>query len=121
MTEQCCMGGPASRRPVRRLFSGAGSILPGAALALLPKCPLCLAAWLTAMTGIGFSAAGAAWVSGIAVLFGVAGVTLAVAPMIRGGGIYSFRRATSERRATQGAQGRNRPMAVSRLLIRAKA
>jgi hypothetical protein len=59
----------------------AGSILPAAALVLLPKCPLCLAAWLTVATGIGFSAAGAEWVRASLVLslvlFGVA----AVAPM----------------------------------------
>jgi hypothetical protein len=28
---------------------------------LLPKCPLCLAAWLVVATGIRFSASGAAW------------------------------------------------------------
>ena len=83
MTGQCCMGGAAPRRPVRRVFKGAASILPAAALAFLPKCPLCLAAWLTMVTGVGFSAAGAVWVSGIVVLFWVAGVTLIVAPIIR--------------------------------------
>ncbi len=83
MTGQCCVGGTASRRSVRRLFKGAASILPGAALVFLPKCPLCLAAWLTAVTGVGFSAAGAAWASGIAVLFWLAAVTLATAPIIR--------------------------------------
>lgn len=41
-----------------RCCAAAGSVLPGAALALVPKCPLCLAAWLAA-SGIGISAAAA--------------------------------------------------------------
>jgi hypothetical protein len=77
------MGGPASRRLARRLSGAAASILPGAVLALLPKCPLCVAAWLTAMTGVGFSAAGAAWVRGMLVVFSVAAVALAAASRFR--------------------------------------
>lgn len=73
----CCAGGSASRRLARRLYGSAASILPGALLVLLPKCPLCLAAWLTAVTGIGFSAAGAAWAGRIVVMLWFAGVALA--------------------------------------------
>ena len=83
MTGQCCAGGAASRRLARRLSAAAASILPGAVLVLLPKCPLCLAAWLTVVTGIGFSAAGAAWVRGMLVVFWVAAVALAAAQIIR--------------------------------------
>jgi hypothetical protein len=83
MTGQCCVGGPASRRLPRRLSRAVASILPGAVLVLLPKCPLCLAAWLTVVTGVGFSAAGAAWVRGMLVVFWVAAAALAAAPMIR--------------------------------------
>lgn len=83
MTGQCCVGGPASRRLARRLSRAAASILPGAVLVLLPKCPLCLAAWLTVATGVGFSAAGAAWVRGMLVVFSVAAVALAAAPIVR--------------------------------------
>jgi hypothetical protein len=77
------MGGPASRRLARRLSAAAASILPGAALALLPKCPLCLAAWLTAITGVVFPAAGAAWASGIVFMFWIAALAFAAARIVR--------------------------------------
>ena len=72
MTGQCCIARPASHRLSRRLSSSAASILPAAVLVLLPKCPLCLAAWLTVATGIGFSPAGAAWLRGSLVVFWIA-------------------------------------------------
>jgi hypothetical protein len=83
MTGQCCVGGTASRRLARRLSRATASILPGAVLVLLPKCPLCLAAWLTVVTGVGFSAAAAAWVRGMVGLFSVVAVALAAAPIVR--------------------------------------
>ena len=83
MTGQCCVGGTASRRLARRLSRAAASILPGAVLVLLPKCPLCLAAWLTVVTGVGFSAAAAARVREMVVLFSVVAVALAAAPIVR--------------------------------------
>jgi len=83
MTKQCCVGEVASRRLTRRLSRAAASILPGAALVLLPKCPLCLAAWLTAATGIGFSAAGAKWTSAMLLMFWIAALVLAAVPTVR--------------------------------------
>ncbi len=76
MTRRCCMGEARSRRLARRLSTVAASILPGAALVLLPKCPLCFAAWLTVATGIGFSAAGATWVHWGLVMLSLAAVAL---------------------------------------------
>src|SRR5690242_21077767 len=101
MIAQCCAGGGPSRRLARRLYGAAAAILPGAVLVLLPKCPLCLAAWLTVATGVGFSAAGAAWVRAMLVMFWIAAVALAAAPVIRH---RAFRRApappkVAERRA----------------------
>ncbi|HEY2012485.1 MAG TPA: hypothetical protein VGH38_03240 [Bryobacteraceae bacterium] len=85
MTGQCCAGrlGGVSPTPRFALSRVAASILPGAMLVLLPKCPLCLAAWLTLATGVGFSAAGAAWVRGMLVVFWVAAVAFAAVSIIR--------------------------------------
>lgn len=47
---RCCQAVP-------RRISIAGSVIPGALLALLPKCPACLAAYVSVTTGWGMSVA----------------------------------------------------------------
>jgi hypothetical protein len=84
MIAPCCTGGGPSRHLARRLPKAAASILPGAVLMLLPKCPLCLAAWLALVTGVGVSTAAASWLCGLIVVFGIAALALAAAKMIRG-------------------------------------
>jgi hypothetical protein len=83
MTAQCCTGEGPSRRLARRLSGAAASILPGAVLVLLPKCPLCLAAWFTVVTGIALPAATAARVRGLIVVFWAAAVALAATQIVR--------------------------------------
>ncbi len=83
MRRQCCAGERPPRRLACRLFGTAASLLPGAVLLLLPKCPLCLAAWLTVITGVGLSAAAAAHVRGMIVMFWASAVALAAAQRIR--------------------------------------
>ena len=83
MAGRCCTGEGPSRRLARRLSGAAASLASGAVLMLLPKCPLCLAAWLTLATGLGVPAAAAARVRGLIVIFWVAAMTLAAAHIIR--------------------------------------
>jgi hypothetical protein len=83
MNGRCCTGEGRPRRLARRLSGAAASLVPGAVLVLLPKCPLCLAAWLTLFTGIGVSAAAAARLREISIVFFVGEVAVGVAQIIR--------------------------------------
>jgi hypothetical protein len=49
----CCQELRPSLR--RRVATAAGWIVPTAVLALVPKCPVCVAAYAAALTGIGIS------------------------------------------------------------------
>jgi hypothetical protein len=49
------IGGPHLRKLARRCLEGARWIVPSGVLALLPKCPMCLAAYFAVATGAGIS------------------------------------------------------------------
>jgi hypothetical protein len=53
----CCGVASARKRPtwVRRIRTLFAWVVPSATLALLPKCPVCLAAYVTLWTGLGLS------------------------------------------------------------------
>ena len=59
----CCDGRNVAKRPGwgRRCRDIAAWVLPSALLALLPKCPACLAAYVALWTGLGLSLAAASY------------------------------------------------------------
>ena len=65
----CCAVSP-QRRFTRRLTEAAGWALPGVLVAVLPKCPACVAAWL-AIAGIGLSAPAAGRLRSLILILGL--------------------------------------------------
>jgi len=68
-----------SRRLAAKAVSGLRWILPATVLAIMPKCPVCFAAYLAIATGLGISVTAAAYLRGGLILASAAAlIALAV-------------------------------------------
>ena len=81
MNATCCQSGRSSW--VRRFADVIGWIVPASILALLPKCPMCVAAYVALATGIGVSVTVATYLRGGAIVICVAMLLYAAAKMVR--------------------------------------
>jgi len=86
----CCQiktrAGDNARRPASRLRRGgeaAGWIVSSVTLALLPKCPVCVAAYVALATGIGISLPTATYLRAMLVVLCAASLVLIAARRLR--------------------------------------
>lgn len=89
-SRRCCQdkgqagGNPGQPSPRRRRGGGlAGWIVPSIALALIPKCPGCVAAYVALATGIGISLPAATYLRAILIALCVASLLFLAARRLR--------------------------------------
>ena len=83
---RCCHETASRRRgssTSRRLLEGAGWMIPAGVLALLPKCPMCVAAYVAVGTGLTLSATSAGYLR-LALLIACGGWLAVMALMLIG-------------------------------------
>ena len=81
MSATCCKSGRATL--VQRCAGGARWIVPASVLAVLPKCPACVAAYVALATGAGISVTAAAYLRSGAIVVCVAMLIYAAAKTVR--------------------------------------
>jgi hypothetical protein len=99
--QHCCQiktrAGDIVRRPASKLRRGgeiAGWVIPTATLALIPKCPACVAAYIALATGLGISLPTATYLRALLVVLCVASLVFVAAKRVRS---FAARRIGSSR------------------------
>jgi len=88
VSRACCCAGDTGGRGgprllARRAFALTKWAVPGVTLALIPKCPLCFAAYIAIWTGIGLSCTAASYIRVALIILCIASLTYLAASFVR--------------------------------------